>query len=276
MRQERRVALVVEYDGTGFAGFQAQRGRARGQMTVHEALAAAVRRVTGEEPRLLAAGRTDAGVHALGQVVAFDTASSIPGNRFPQALNPYLPDGVVVRRSWEARPSFHPRYEAVSKEYRYLVLNRREPTALARRRAWWVPQALDEAAMKAAAAGLAGRHDFAAFASTGSSARTTVRTLYRLDVLVQEPWLVVVAEADGFLYRMVRRLVAGLVEVGRGRMTPEALVRRLEEPGLKPAVGTAPPWGLYLVRVRYPPEEPGGAGAGEGLTDALIDPLARM
>lgn len=245
-------------------------------MTVQDALAAAVQRATGEQPRLRAAGRTDAGVHALGQVVAFDTASSIPGDRFARALNAHLPDGLVVRRSWEAEADFHPQYQAVSKEYRYLVLTRREPTALARRRAWWVPRPLDRAAMEAAASGLTGRHDFTAFASTGSSVRTTVRTLYRLEVEARPPWLVVIAEADGFLYRMVRRLVAGLVEVGRGRMAPDALARRLSEPGLKPPVGTAPPWGLYLVRVRYPPEEPGSAATEEDPAGALIDPLAWM
>src|SRR5690606_10100429 len=181
----------------------------------------------GRIARLLAAGRTDAGVHALGQVVAFDTTSSIPGDRFAPALNRHLPDGVVVRRSWEAEASFHPQYGAVSKEYRYLLLTRKEPTALARHRAWWVPRELDLEAMREAAAGLTGRHDFAAFASTGSSARSTVRTVYRLDLLPQPPWLVVAVEGDGFLYRMVRRLVAGLVEVGRGRMAPADLTRRL-------------------------------------------------
>lgn len=269
------MALVVEYDGTGFAGFQAQRGRPGGRITVQDALAAAVQRATGERPRLLAAGRTDAGVHAVGQVVAFDTASSIPGDRFGLALNRHLPDGVVVRRSWEAEGTFHPQYDAVSKEYRYVLLTRAEPTALARRRAWWVPRSLDLDGMREAAAGLTGRHDFAAFASGGSSVQTTVRTLYRLDLVARSPWLVVIAEGDGFLYRMVRRLVAGLVEVGRGRMAPDALARRLQEPGLKPPVGTAPPWGLYLVRVRYPPERP-GAGGEDGLAGALIDPLAWM
>lgn len=276
MRPQRRVVLVVEYDGTRFAGFQSQRGRPGGRVTVQDALRAAVQRATGESPRLLAAGRTDAGVHALGQVVAFDTTSSIPGDRFAPALNRHLPDGVVVRRSWEAEASFHPQYGAVSKEYRYLLLTRKEPTALARHRAWWVPRELDLEAMREAAAGLTGRHDFAAFASTGSSARSTVRTVYRLDLLPQPPWLVVAVEGDGFLYRMVRRLVAGLVEVGRGRMAPADLTRRLKEPHLKPPVGTAPPWGLYLVRVRYPPEQPGGVeGPGDPIGE-LIDPLASM
>lgn len=279
MRPQRRVALVVEYDGTSFSGFQAQVGRPAGKPTVQDALAEAVERATGVRARLLAAGRTDAGVHALGQVVCFDTESSIPAARFGPALNRYLPEGLVVRRSWEVSASFHPRYGAVSKEYRYLILNRAEPSALARRRAWWIGSRLDDDVMTEAASSLTGRHDFAAFACTGSSARTTVRTVYSLQVEKRPPWLVVIAEADGFLYRMVRRLVGGLVQVGLGRMSPAELARRLNEPELRPPVPTAPPWGLYLVRVRYPSEGAEEASPEDGpdaCLGALIDPMAWM
>lgn len=279
MRPRRRVALVVEYDGTCFSGFQAQVGRPAGRPTVQDALAEAVERATGARARILAAGRTDAGVHALGQVVCFDTESPIPAARFGPALNRHLPEGLVVRRAWEVAPSFHPRYGAVSKEYRYLILNRAEPSALARRRAWWIGSRLDDQAMAEAALGLTGRHDFAAFVSSGSSARSTVRTVHSLQVEKRPPWLVIIAEADGFLYRMVRRLVGGLVQVGLGRMSPAELVRRLDEPERRPPVPTAPPWGLYLVRVRYPSGGPGEASSEDGPTaclGTLIDPMAWM
>lgn len=250
----RTVKLTLRYDGTGYAGFAPQPG----ERTVWSVLVEAIRRATGEQPAIRVAGRTDAGVHARGQVVSFATASRIPTDRLPYALNRHLPPDVVVVAAEDVPAGFHARFDAVAKVYSYTIDNSPFPCPLLRRYAWFVPQPLDLQAMRSAAALLVGRHDFAAFRSTGGAARTSVRTLRRLEVdevpgaPVVGRLLRVEAEADGFLYNMVRILAGTLVEVGLGRRTLEDVRAALATGDRTRAGRTAPPHGLCLERVHYP------------------------
>ncbi|MGE5591007.1 MAG: tRNA pseudouridine(38-40) synthase TruA [Bacillota bacterium] len=250
----RNVRLVVQYDGTDLHGFQRQKG----DLSVQEALERAIRQVTGEEALLAAAGRTDAGVHALGQVVTFRTAARLPLERLPWALNAHLPSSIVVQSAAEVPPDFHARFSAHAKTYRYAIQNSRFPVPLAARYAYLWREPLDVEAMGRAARHLVGRHDFAAFRATGSSARTTVRTV--LDCRVEaEPLegtdggrlVAVWITADGFLYNMVRIMAGTLLEVGAGRRAPDDLPAILASRQRSRAGKTLPPHGLCLVRVDY-------------------------
>lgn len=198
--------------------------------------------MTGERVRVRGAGRTDAGVHALAQVAQFETASRLPAERFPAALNAHLPDGVAVLDAREVRPDFHVRYGAAGKIYRYVILNRPARPALDRGRVYHVRAPLDVERMRQAAALLVGRRDFAAFAKEPQRRRSTVRTLRRIEVRRDGERIEIEMEADGFLQHMARRIAGTLIEVGRGRRDPSDVGR----PG-----PTAPAHGLYLVRVLY-------------------------
>lgn len=250
----RNVRLLVQYDGTDLHGFQRQKG----DLSVQEALEGAIRQVTGQAPLLAAAGRTDAGVHALGQVVSFRTAARLPLERLPWALNAHLPPSIVVQSAEEVPPDFHARFSARAKTYRYAIQNSRFPVPLVGRYAYLWREPLDVEAMGRAAGHLVGRHDFAAFRATGSSARTTVRTV--LDCRVEaEPLpgteggrlLTIWVTADGFLYNMVRIMAGTLLEVGAGRRVPDDLPGILASRQRARAGKTLPPHGLCLVRVDY-------------------------
>ncbi|AFV12729.1 tRNA pseudouridine synthase A [Thermacetogenium phaeum DSM 12270] len=251
----RRVRLCLEYDGTNFAGFQKQTGT--GLRTVQGVLEEALARLTGEGIKIVGAGRTDKGVHALGQVVHFDTCSSIPVERFPAALNGLLPPDLVVLSAALADTSFHARYGAVGKRYSYLILNSRRPTALWRSRCYQYPYSLDLTAMRLAVQFFHGEHDFQGFSATGSSAQSTVRRIFSFDIDEQGDWICFSVTADGFLYKMVRLMVGTLLEVGRGKMRPQQ-VKEILDRGERGEGGPAlPPQGLYLVKVYYPGEEKG-------------------
>lgn len=243
----RRIALLLEYDGTGFAGSQLQ-ANAR---TVQGVLEAAVTRTTGETARVAFAGRTDAGVHAEGQVAAFTTESALDPETVRRALNAWLPEDVVVRAAADMEASFDPRRHALRRRYRYQIDNRPTRPALDRLRAWHVPIALDEAAMARAAARVVGHRDFAAFASRPENeGASTVRDLQRFDVARTGHRLTCTLEANAFLPHQVRRMVGALAEVGKGKLSPEGYVALLEGPPAS-AGPAAPPHGLYLERVEY-------------------------
>lgn len=244
----RNIKLLVEYDGTGYSGFQIQRrGEASIQLRIEEALEI----VTGQRPRITAAGRTDAGVHALGQVVNFVTESSIPVERFPYAMNVHLPPDIVVWKAEEAPPEFHARKSAQSKLYRYTVYNQDFPSPFWRRFSYHWRHRLNEEAMAVAAGHLIGRHDFSAFRSLGSSAKTSVREI-RAATVVRDGHLVIFSvEADGFLYNMVRILAGTLLEVGCGKMSPNDLPDVIISRDRRRAGRTLPPEGLCLITVRY-------------------------
>ncbi|HEX5480936.1 MAG TPA: tRNA pseudouridine(38-40) synthase TruA [Dehalococcoidia bacterium] len=252
----RRIALLLEYDGTAFSGSQYQEnGR-----TVQAELEAAINNLTGERVRAAFAGRTDAGVHAMGQVAAFGTSKRLPAAAAVRGLNHFLPEDVAVRDAVEAAPEFDPRRDAESRRYRYLIARRRERPALLRGRVWHVSRALDIETMRRAARMLEGAHDFAAFA--GPYDGPTRRTLRRCEVASAGECLRIEMEAEAFLPHQVRRTVGALVEVGSGRMSEEALVRLLEEAKPATAGPSAPACGLYLVSVAYD-----GLRFGAGETD---------
>ncbi len=242
----RRIALVLEYDGTDFNGSQIQADAP----TIQQALETAIERLTGEQTRIAFAGRTDAGVHARGQVGAFDTASRLETQVFVDGLNAHLPDQIAVRAAREVSADFDPRRHASSRTYRYTIFNDPVRTPLERFRSWHVRAALDVAAMRSAASALIGEHDFASF--TRDEGIPTVRCVRRCDVVSEPPHVVVEMEANAFLRGQVRRTVGALVQVGAGKMDKSGLQRLLDAPELATAGPMAPPQGLSLEQVVYP------------------------
>jgi len=243
--------VTLAYDGTDFSGFQLQR---RGGRTVQGVVEDALRRLAGGARVAVAgAGRTDAGVHALGQVAAFELPREIEPAALQRALNGLLPEDVRVLDAGRALPGFHPRKSAVSKLYRYVLDCGGVQPPQRRRLAGVCPSVLDEDAVRAAAALFVGRHDFASLASSGSSATTSVRTVTRSEVVFDAGALVYETEADGFLRKMVRSMVGGLVAAGRGARGVDELARALAACDRRGWPAPAPACGLTLVRVDYPP-----------------------
>jgi len=253
-----RVKLVLEYDGTDYVGWQVQPNGTSVQAVVERAL----EKLLGVPTPVLAAGRTDAGVHALGQVVAFDAAQALPMKAYVRGLSGLLPPDVVVVAAEEVAPDFDPRRHARGKRYRYRVCNRPVRSPLRRRTHWELFAALDVPAMRAGAVHLLGRHDFSAFRASDCAAKTAVRELWRLDVEAQGDELVVVVEGTAFLKHMVRNLVGTLVEVGRGKRPAGWVAQVLASKDRGQAGPTAPAHGLVMEEVFYVPRP--GAVAGDG------------
>lgn len=241
------IRLTIEYDGTAYGGWQSQINAP----TVQDALLAAIKKVTGEDVKLYGSGRTDSGVHALGQVANFHTAVNIPAERYASALNTCLPEDIAVRASCEAPERFHAQFSAVGKRYRYTVFNHKQHTALYRRTSWHVSQKLDAGAMRAAAAHFLGTHDFTSFQSTGGVLRETVKTVTRSDIVVEGNFIYFDVAADGFLYNQVRIMAGTLVKVGRHRLAPEDIPLILQACDRERAGYTAPAQGLCLMEVYY-------------------------
>jgi tRNA pseudouridine38-40 synthase len=243
----RRLKLIVQYDGTDFAGFQRQPNA----LTVQQALEEGIGEALGHEVRVLAAGRTDAGVHATGQVVTVDTDVPIPVEATPIAFTSKLPNSVAVAAAEEVEPSFHPRFAAKSKRYVYRIVSRPVRSPFLGRYAWCVRDELAAEMMAAAAEHLRGRNDFRSFCAAGSDAETFEREVTRLEVAREGDMVEIWIDADGFLYQMVRIIVGTLVEVGRDRIAPERVAQIIEARDRTKAGPTAPPQGLCLVRVEY-------------------------
>lgn len=256
MPPARNLKLTVAYDGTNYFGFQDQ-GR-DDRPTIQRELERAWERLVGEKVKIIGAGRTDAGVHAEGQVVNFRTYStSIPAERVPYAMNSVLPPDVRVVGCREVPMEFHARFWAIGKQYVYRIDNRPFPSPLVRHFTHFIPQPLDLEAMNAAAKHLVGRHDFKAFAGAGGSARTTVRTVTRCDVTACGGLVVITVEADSFLYHMVRTIAGTLVKVGEGARDPSWVKEVLASRDRRQAGPTLPGKGLTLMRVDYPPDGTG-------------------
>jgi len=243
----RRVLLVVQYDGTDYHGFQRQPGLP----TIQQELERALGELLGEDVTITGAGRTDAGVHALGQTATFETDRPIPTQRIAGALTCLLPEAVSVVSATEVPADFHPRYDAVGKLYAYRILNREPPSPFIGRYAWHVTEPLDVELMRAGAEHLLGTHDFVAYSSSGGSVADTVRELRRLAVEREDELVEIRAEASGFLYMMVRRMVGTLVEVGRGRLAVEEVGLILAARDRRRVPLVAPPQGLSLIKVIY-------------------------
>jgi len=242
-----RIALGLEYDGSRFLGWQTQPGGG----AVQDALTAALSSIGGTPVAVTAAGRTDRGVHARGQVVHFDCATARPLSAWVRGVNAFLPDGVAVLWARETASDFHARYSARSRTYRYVLLNRPVRPALAAHHAGWFHLPLDVDAMRAAAALLVGEHDFSAFRSAECQARTPVRAVHRLDVTRRGERIDFVVEANAFLHHMVRNLVGTLVYAGKGRLSPAQVGEILASRDRARAAPTFAPQGLYLERVAY-------------------------
>lgn len=254
--QERKIKLVFSYRGTAYHGFQRQRVLP----SVQEEMEKVLKRLVGHEAPLAVSGRTDAGVHARYQTAHFITTSNIPGERFVQAMNTFLPEDIVVLESKEMPFDFHARYDVVEKTYRYRILNQRQADPFLLDRAYWVRVPLRIEQMRAAAEHLIGTHDFTSFCSVRTHVDSKVRTIYeiRIDVEEREPyvkgqgqdiWLTF--RGSGFLYNMVRMLTGALLEVGKGRWTPEYVKEMLASKSPSVRKVNVPPQGLYLWDVRY-------------------------
>jgi tRNA pseudouridine38-40 synthase len=248
MGGRRNLKLILEYDGTGYRGWQRQKN----VPTIQEVLEEALYRLTGEAIRVIGSGRTDAGVHALAQVANFHTASSLPLSAFLKGFNSLLPPDIAVLEVSEAPGDFHARRAARAKTYHYRIFNRPIRSPLNRRYSWWIPYPLNLEAMQEAAAALLGEHNFQAFQASGSSVQNPVRrVLHAAWERTPGDLLVFAITATGFLRGMVRSLVGTMVEIGKGRRTPQDLKEVLET-GERRRVGpTAPPQGLFLVEVLY-------------------------
>ncbi len=245
---DRNLALLMEYDGTGFAGWQRQAG----VLTVQQVLEDAAARLAGRPVASVVAGRTDAGVHAAGQVAMVALPGRFAADRVREALNFHMkPHPVVVLAAAAAPDAWNPRFSAIRRCYEYRILNRRARPGLALHRVWHLPHALDAAAMAAAARHLLGRHDFTSFRAAACQAKSPLRTLDRLDVRRDGETVVVTAEARSFLHHQVRNMVGSLAQVGSGRWAPERMAQALAARDRAMAGQTAPAAGLCLQSVHY-------------------------
>ena len=243
-----RYRITVEYDGTPFVGWQRQENGPSVQQALEEAIAA----MTGERVRVQGAGRTDAGVHALGQVAHFDLERAFSPHRLREGLNYHLrPAPVVVLEAEEAAADFHARFSATRRHYLYRILNRRAPPALDRNRVWHVPVPLDAGVMHEAAQVLVGRHDFTTFRASQCQADSPVRTLDFITVDRQGDEIQIRTHARSFLHNQVRSMVGSLKLVGEGKWTAGDLRKALEACDRTACGPVAPPHGLYLTRVDY-------------------------
>jgi tRNA pseudouridine38-40 synthase len=259
MVRKKNIRIVVEYDGTRFAGWQVQKEGP----TIQGELQRAIEEITGRKTLAVGSGRTDAGVHAEGQVANFHTSSPIPARKWPEALNAHLPPDIAVLSAEEAPLDFHAQYAATSKVYRYRILNRTARTALERDRCQLVKVPMDVAILKEAAGLLVGTHDFRAFGSEMSRKERTVRTILSFEVKSSGPFVEFLVHGDGFLYNQVRAMVGTLIPVGMGKRPPAWVREVLESKDRSRAGANVPARGLTLVEVRYdgPPRKRPGPDA---------------
>ena len=242
-----RIALGVEYDGSAFRGWQIQPCGG----TVQDALQAALRQIAGEPLSVVCAGRTDAGVHATGQVVHFDCALQRPLTAWVRGVNTFLPPAVAVRWAQPVASDFHARFSAFGRCYRYLLINRPQRTGVWHGRAGWYHHALDVERMQQAAEKLLGEHDFSAFRAADCQAKSPIKLMRRAEISRRGEMIIFDFEASAFLHHMVRNLVGSLVYVGQGKHSADWLVELLESGDRRLAAPTFSAAGLYLVGVRY-------------------------
>ncbi|MGB9698803.1 MAG: tRNA pseudouridine(38-40) synthase TruA [Thermodesulfobacteriota bacterium] len=244
----RQIKLIIEYDGTNYHGWQMQPH----VPTIQEEISKKISQMTGEQVTLLGAGRTDAGVHAWGQVACFKTNSQIPLEGFYRGLNSLLPPDIVIKAVEEVAENFHPQFSSRSKIYQYVILNQKFPSAIHRHFSWHIPFPLDVPTMQKAADCLIGRKDFSAFQAADDEPSHPVREILRAQWSVRaEVFLDFFIEADGFLKHMVRNIVGTLVDVGRGKISVADFQKIIEAKDRRRAGMTAPPQGLFLVAIKY-------------------------
>lgn len=244
-----RVKLVVEYDGTNYAGWQRQKNGTAVQAVLEDAFAKA----SGERVVIHGAGRTDARVHAMAQIAHLDTNCTIPANKISYAMNMLLPSDIRIKESCEADGDFHARFSAKAKTYRYTFYNDKHASAIHRNTTAHVHGKMDIRAMKIAAEYIRGTHDFACFCASGSEVNSTVRTVYRLGITSEEPFIYIDVTGSGFLYNMVRIIAGTLIDVGLGKVSPEHVKVIIQGKDRTKASATAPARGLMMVKVHYTP-----------------------
>ena len=246
-RSMRRIKLVVAYDGTNYHGWQFQPEEITVEGELNKALSSLLKR----EIKVIGASRTDAGVHAYGNVAVFDTDSSIPGNKFAYALNGLLPEDIRIISSCDAAEGFHPRYDCTDKTYEYRICRSEFMIPTKRLYAAHVCYKLDVEKMREAAKTFIGEHDFAAFCSAGSTVESTVRTVNSLEIIEEADDLIIRINGSGFLYNMVRIIAGTLIYAGSGKMSVEDCKKALESLNRELAGPTAPAKGLYLIEINY-------------------------
>ena len=244
----RNIQIIIEYDGTNYCGWQVQKNGISIQGKICEAIEKVTKSTT---IRLTGSGRTDAGVHALGQSANFITQSTIPISRVPLALNSALPNDIRIVEATERDISFHSRYSAVGKVYQYKILNNEFGSALFWNKALHVKGYLDIEAMKCAANHFMGNHDFTGFSSTGTSVENKIRTISKSDIEVHGEQIIYTVIGNGFLYNMVRIIVGTLIKVGKGKINPESIPEIIKSKARNNAGPTAAANGLYLREVLY-------------------------
>lgn len=243
----KRVKLTVAYDGTNYCGWQVQPNG----ITIQEVLNQCLSEFTGEKIETIGASRTDAGVHALGNVAIFDTEMRMPGDKFSFALNQRLPEDIRIQKSEEVETDFHPRYVKSQKTYEYRILNRRFPIPTERFYSHFTYIPLDIEKMREAAEYLIGEHDFKSFCGTGAQVKTTIRTVKKIQIEKNKDRITIRITGEGFLYNMVRIIAGTLMDIGGGLYPPEKMQEILEAKDRKKAGSTAPARGLTLMEIQY-------------------------
>jgi len=243
----RNIKLTIEYDGKKFNGWQKQPDK----LNIQGEIENAIKEITGEEVELIGSGRTDAGVHALAQVANFKTNSNLPVEKFPIALNSKLKKSIFIRQAEEVDERFHSRYNAKQKTYAYLINTSNHGNAIYRNLEYYTNLNLNIEQMQKAAKYFEGEHDFKAFKASGTSSKSSVRTIYKLEVMEVEGRIKIEITGNGFLYNMVRIISGTLVDVGIGKIKAEDIPNIIESKDRSKAGKTLPAHGLYLVNVEY-------------------------
>ena len=243
----RNIKLIIEYDGKDFGGWQSQPNK----LNIQGEIEKAIEEITGEKVDLTASGRTDAGVHSLGQTANFKTDSQIPIEKIAKAINSKLKKSIVIKSAEEVDEKFHSRYSVKSKTYRYIINNSENGTAIYRGLEYHIPMKLDVKKMQEAVKFFEGEHDFKGFKASGTSSKSSIRTIYKGEVKQEEERIIIEVTGNGFLYNMVRIIAGTLVDVGLEKIKPEEIPEIIESKDRTKAGKTLPPHGLYLLKVEY-------------------------
>lgn len=243
----RNIKLIIEYDGKDFNGWQKQPNK----LNIQGEIERAIESITGEKVELNASGRTDAGVHALGQVANFKTESKIPIEKFAIAINSQVKDSIRIINAEEVEENFHSRYNCKQKTYRYIVNNSTYGSSVYRNLEYHMPVKLNFEKMEKAVKYFEGEHDFKAFKSSGTSSKSSIRTIYKAIVKKEGDRIIIELTGNGFLYNMVRIISGTLVDVGLGKIAPNSIPEIIKGKDRTKAGKTLPPQGLYLVEVNY-------------------------
>ncbi|MBI4706482.1 MAG: tRNA pseudouridine(38-40) synthase TruA [Candidatus Omnitrophica bacterium] len=256
-RPKRNLKLQIEYDGSQYSGWQIQNhqrspeARRRTKKTIQQVLEKTLQEILQQKIKVIVSGRTDAGVHALAQVVNFYTISKIPLERLQLAVNSLLPHDIVVTKIEDVPESFHSRFSAKSKIYRYIILNRKYSSALLKNTVFFFPHTLNVGLMQKEARVLLGRHDFKCFQTSEKKEKNTVRIIKKISIRKNKDFINIEIEANGFLYNMVRNIVGTLIEIGRGKLPPNSMKKILVSKNRIYAGPIVPSQGLCLIKVKY-------------------------